>query len=374
MVEVKGYTATSVMKRSIDYVLNEGFERKVYGGTIPKDIKDPDSPNDFDRIMIEAEPGMTMVLNNPLARWTDYSDHWIGITLREQEDHLQGFNPGYVIKYSKLYPVWLNSYKYFNYTYGERLQHYPYNPVEKSGRDFFRNMNINVLNINQIERIVEMLKSHPTTRKACISTWYPPSDIGDPYCPCNMVFQVRVVDGKLDWITVVRSLDVLRGFSENLFMFTIWQEYVAKLLDMPLGKYTTIALNAHLYQDQIEDGYHKQNVPDCYDFYNPRPAFKEDFPAFQMKFIDDSLFGLGEKSFESAYKLARKLPDYWRNWKLALISEWERLQGRNENAMEAFVKIDNEFQLSVAKRLKRKMPKCLNALPWKDQKEFLKGG
>ena len=366
MTEVVGRTATEVMKKSIDYVLKEGTKRKIYGGTIPANIRDKNSPNDFDRQMIEADPGMTMILENPLARWTDYSSQWVSITLREQEDHLQGWNPGYVIKYSKLYPRWLKD-NYFNYTYGERFCHYPYNLKQNSGQ---------LANIrwefNQIERIIRMLREHPTTRKACISTWYPVKDLGDPYVPCNAFMQLRIVDGKLDWTTVVRSLDVLRGYSENLFMFTVWQEYVASKLDVPLGRYITVALNAHLYQDQIDAGYHKQQVPDCYDYYKPKPAFETEFPGFQMRYIDDSLFAKGVKSFDSAYKLAKKLPEYWRNWKLALIAEWERLQGRYDNALEAYIKIDNEFQLSVARRLVKHKPECIDMLPWKEQRKFAK--
>jgi len=366
MSEVIGKTATEVMKKSIDYVLKEGNKREVYGGTIPADIKDKKSPNDFVRTMIEADPGMTMVLENPLARWTDYSNHWVGITLREQEDHLQGYNPGHVIKYSKLYPRWLKD-GFFNYTYGERFCHYPFNLMEHSGVTKRIGWEY-----NQIEKVIIMLKQHPTTRKACISTWFPRVDLGDPYVPCNCFMQLRIVDDKLDWITVVRSLDVLRGYSENLFMFTIWQEYVAKKLGVPVGKYTTVSLNAHLYSDQIENGYHKQKVPDCYDFYEAKPAFEDDFPDFQMQYIDSILFKNGKESFRTSYSLAKKLPRYWRNWKLALISEWERLQGRYDNALQAYYKIDNEFKLSVARRLWKVRPECVDLLPWKEQREFVK--
>ena len=361
MSEVIGKTATEVMKKSINYVLKEGTKMKIYGGTIPNNILDPNSPNDFDRIMIEAEPGMTMVLENPLARWTDYSNQWVGITLRETEDHFQGYNPGHVIKYSKLYPRWLKN-NYFNYTYGERFEHYPYNLSENSGK--FYNINTE---LNQIEKVVGMLKSHPTTRKACISTWYPKKDLGDPYVPCNCFMQLRVVDGKLDWITVVRSLDVLRGYSENIFMFTMWQEYVAKKLNVPLGKYTTVALNAHLYKDQIDSGYHKQKIPDCYDYYEAKSAFDVDFPRESFKKIDEQLF----KNKKIDLNLLPK-NSFWKNWKLSLISEWYRLNDNLECAKSVLSSIDNEFKFSVVRRLYKKDKSIIENLHWGEQKNFLK--
>jgi len=361
MAEVEGKTATEVMKKSIEYVLNEGTKRKVYGGTIPKNIKDPKSPNDFDREMIEADPGMTMVLTNPLARWTDYSNQWIGITLREQEDHFQAYNPGHVIKYSKLYRRWLCK-GFFNYTYGERFLTYPYNLKEK-GKD---KLLYDRRQFNQIEEVIRLLQEHPTTRKSCISTWYPRIDLGDPYCPCNAFMQIRIVNDKLDWITVVRSLDVLRGYSENIFMFTMWQEYIAKKLNVPLGKYTTVALNAHLYQDQIDAGYHKQKVPDCYDFYEVKPAFTEDFPSDKFKEIDDQLFNDKDVNLNLL-----PFSSFWRNWKLALIADWFRLKNRVEDSEAIASLINNEFKFSVIRRLYKKDKSVIDLLQWDKQKKFL---
>jgi thymidylate synthase len=332
------------MKGAIDYVAKNGIERKVWGGTIPKDIKDKNSPNDFDRVMLECVP-LTMKLTNPLARWCDWSDHWVGITLRETEDHLQGYNPGHVTKYSNLYKRWVLDNGYFNYTYGERFQYYPYNKDEKSGKE--RNL---FFCYNQFEDVIKLLKEHPTTRRACMSTWFPPVDVGDPYCPCNMVMQLRIVNGKLDWITVVRSLDVLRGLSENIFMFTIWQEYAAWLLKTEIGDYYTVALNAHHYKDQLDDGYHKQKVPDPYEFYVPKKAFITDFPKARLMVVDELLF---KGEIRNALKYAEELPQYWRNWKYALIAEWLRLKRKRGQAYHIASKIDNEFKFSIARRLNK---------------------
>jgi len=293
---IKGKTATEVIKKAINEVYRYGENQQVYGGTIPKDIKNPDSPNDFVREMIELEPGFTMVLTNPLANWTDYSNHWIGITLREQEDHLQHYNPGHVIKYSTLYRRWLEN-NYFNYTYGERLCRYPYNIKQISGRHKRHKSDF-----NQLQQAINLLRKNPSSRKVCISTWYPTTDLGNNYAPCNTMFQLRVLDNKLHWTTVVRSLDVLRGLSENIFMFTVWQQYVAQQLDVELGKYYTVALNAHLYADQIEAGYHEQNIPDCYNFYEPKHTFRSDFPAQDFKNIDNILFN---KPFSHVVRIVR---------------------------------------------------------------------
>jgi len=372
-MRIEGKTATEVMKKAIDYCYKYGEIRQVWGGTIPADIKDPDSPNDFDREMIELPPGFTMVLTNPLANWTDYSDHWVGITLREQEDHFQRYNPGHVIKYSSLYNCWLKN-NFFNYTYGERLCAYPYNIDEVSGKYKKRTSDF-----DQIDRAIKLLKQNPSSRKVCISTWHPVSDLGNNYTPCNMIFQLRVIDNKLEWVTVVRSLDLLRGLSENIFQFTMYQQFVANKLNVAVGKYTTVALNAHLYKDQIDAGYHKQDILDCYDYYTPKYAFRSDFPSKEFKSIDKLLFDqfFSIQKYEKLLQKCSEHPEYWRNWKQVLIADWYRRNLRTEDAGKILTgdkisrPINNEWLFSEVRLLAKKDPKYIDLLPWKKQREYL---
>ena len=333
---MEGKTAHEVVKKVIAQVMVHGDKKEVWGGTIPQKIGDPNSPTDFDRTMLEHEP-MVFTLTNPLARWCDISDHWVGITLRETEDTLQGYNPGHIIKYSKLYPVWIEKDGKFNYTYGERF------------------LNYGTIPFNQFQTCIGLLRKHPTTRKACINTWAPNWDLFSNYVPCNVFFQLRIVDEKLQWTTVVRSLDVLRGLTENLFMFTIWQEYASSLLKVPVGEYITCAINPHLYMDQIEKKQHLITVKDCYEFYNPKPAFETPFPAKEFARIDHYVFD--KKRITDAVEIVDKLPTYWKNWKLSLLAEWERINHKYTVAENLSKRVTNEFGIGIRERLKKSREK-----------------
>ena len=71
-------------------------------------------------------------------------------------------------------------------------------------------------------------------------------------CTRSLHFQ-RSVDGKLDMIVHMRSNDVLWGFSAvNVFNFTLMQEYLSHILDMPLGSYYHVADNFHFYENYRE--------------------------------------------------------------------------------------------------------------------------
>jgi len=356
-------TAHNIIQKTVDYVLKYGTSRKVWGGTVPNEIGNDKSPNDFDREMIECEP-ITIKMTNPLARWCDLSDQWVGITLREFEDHMQGYNPGHVIKYSKLYPHWLKN-GFFNYTYGERLFHYPYNLKEVSG--MFKKVGFEY---NQFFKVIELLKENPTTRKACISTWYPPADLGNNYCPCNALFQLRVVDGKLDWITTVRSLDVLRGFTENIFFFTAYQELAAMLVGVPIGNYYTVALNPHLYVDLIDKGYHKQkDLPDCYEYFKPSPLFESKFPYDDFRRIDYYTFVNDNPKIIEDILLDIETP--WQQWKAALVCDWYRLQGDLDTARKFLKLADGVYRFSLVRRLAKKDKSFLEFLDWDKQRSYL---
>jgi len=365
MPEVKGVTAHEVIKNTIEYVNKNGTDRIVWGGTIPEVIGDPASPNDYERRMIEMDNPITIVLSDPYKNWCDISDHWVGITLRETEDHLQAYNPGYVIKYSKLYRQWLED-RYFNYTYGERFLRYPYNLEQLSGK----HKNVG-WDINQIEKIIKLLREHPTSRKACISTWYPPTDLGNNYCPCNAFFQIREQDGLLTWTTVIRSLDVLRGLTENIFMFTLWQQYIANRLNMDVGAYKTVALNAHLYSTMVSSGYHRQILPDPYEHYDKQNIFETPFPSDEFNAIDNLLFAdMNATNSDKILRKCLKLPTYWCNWKLSLVSDWYRRCGHIDKSMEILENVNNEFMFSVARRIKH--GDVLDMLPFTKQREYLK--
>ena len=60
-----------------------------------------------------------------------------------------------------------------------------------------------------------------------------------------------IVDGKLNLYVWMRSNDAVFGFSAvNLYNFTLMQQYVAKILGVPLGSYYHIADNFHYYENK----------------------------------------------------------------------------------------------------------------------------
>jgi len=115
--------------------------------------------------------------------------------------------------------------------------------------------------VDQLKYVVESLKRDINTRQAMIS-------IGDPVkdCftekgvlketkdfPCSRELQFMMVDGKLNLTLYIRSNDILWGLSAvNITNFTIMQEYVARIIGVPVGKYYHVANNLHVYKDHFK--------------------------------------------------------------------------------------------------------------------------
>lgn len=105
---------------------------------------------------------------------------------------------------------------------------------------------------NQVHRIIEMLGSNPSSRRAVVQL-FDRTDVAsqrykDVPCTCTVQFLVR--DAQLHVIVNMRSNDVHLGLLHDVFTFTMLQELVARSLDVEPGRYVHMAGSLHLYDDQ----------------------------------------------------------------------------------------------------------------------------
>lgn len=109
--------------------------------------------------------------------------------------------------------------------------------------------------IDQLKYVVETLKREPTSRQALITIHDPAKDsqlgLVTKDIPCTRSLHFMIVDGKLNLYVWMRSNDAVFGFSAvNGYNFTLMQQYVAKLLGVPVGVYYHIADNFHYYENK----------------------------------------------------------------------------------------------------------------------------
>jgi thymidylate synthase len=106
---------------------------------------------------------------------------------------------------------------------------------------------------DQLDKVIELLKSNPRTRQATISI-YDGKEI-DKYefdTPCTYAIQFTIVGQKLNMCVTMRSNDLWYGFCNDQYCFSKLQELVATEVGLLVGNYYHFAHNLHLYDNIIE--------------------------------------------------------------------------------------------------------------------------
>lgn len=106
----------------------------------------------------------------------------------------------------------------------------------------------------QLHLVIQMLKRDNSTRQAVISIYMGAIDLaggGGLNTPCTLSFHFLVRNGKLNMKVMMRSNDIYLGLPNDIFTFTMMQEYVSVMTGIPIGIYTHFASSFHLYDRDI---------------------------------------------------------------------------------------------------------------------------
>ena len=111
--------------------------------------------------------------------------------------------------------------------------------------------------VNQIQQIVDRLKTNPDDRRLIVSAW----NVGEidkmALPPCHRSFQFYSWEKKpgcrvLDVLMDIRSWDVFLGGPFNIASYAILLMMMAQAVNMEPGKLIINAGDAHLYENHIE--------------------------------------------------------------------------------------------------------------------------
>lgn len=114
--------------------------------------------------------------------------------------------------------------------------------------------------LDQIEAAFNALSVNPNGRQVMLQIWDPRTDAplpdGTPAAadiPCNICSLIKVRDGRLEWLQILRSNDLYRGLPYNFVQFTILQEVMAGWLGLELGSYNHVADSLHVYERDLAE-------------------------------------------------------------------------------------------------------------------------
>ena len=162
--------------------------------------------------------------------------------------------------------------------------------------------------LNQVENIIEVLKKHPSSRRAVIQLF----DCLDLHgkrkseipCTCNLQFMVR--NRRLHMLTFMRSNDAYKGLPHDVFAFTMLQEIVARTLGIEIGTYKHAVGSLHLYDSDVQKA--KRYLDEGWQSTTPMPPMPPGDPWLS---INEVLHAERTIRTGSINKIDLKMPGYW---------------------------------------------------------------
>jgi thymidylate synthase len=106
--------------------------------------------------------------------------------------------------------------------------------------------------INQIDRVIEAIKTDPDSRRLIVSAW----NVGEleqmALPPCHTLFQFFVQDGELSCQLYQRSADLFLGVPFNIASYALLLLMVAQVCRLKPGTFVHTFGDLHLYANHLE--------------------------------------------------------------------------------------------------------------------------
>lgn len=131
--------------------------------------------------------------------------------------------------------------------------------------------------IDQIQNVIESIKTNPQSRRHIVSAWNPEEVPTMALPPCHTLFQFYVDGNKLSCQLYQRSADVFLGVPFNIASYALLTHLIAQETGLEVGDFVHTLGDAHLYlnhMDQINEQLSRE----------PRP-----FPSIKLN-KDKSIF------------------------------------------------------------------------------------
>jgi thymidylate synthase len=106
--------------------------------------------------------------------------------------------------------------------------------------------------IDQIQNVVNILKSDPDSRRIIVNAW----NVGELHqmalTPCHALFQFYVAEGKLSCQLYQRSADVFLGVPFNIASYALLTLMLAQVCGFEPGEFIHTFGDVHLYSNHVE--------------------------------------------------------------------------------------------------------------------------
>ena len=105
--------------------------------------------------------------------------------------------------------------------------------------------------VDQIESILNSLKSNPDSRRHIVSAWNVGMIEQMALPPCHLLFQFYIAEKKLSCLVYQRSADIFLGVPFNIASYALLTHMMAHVLSLEPGDLVFMFGDVHLYENHV---------------------------------------------------------------------------------------------------------------------------
>ena len=202
---------------------------------------------------------------------------------------------------------------------------------------------------DQLARAASALSNEPHQRQVVLQVWDAPLDLpgadGNTQSddiPCNTLSLLKVAEGRLEWLQVMRSNDLILGLPYNLFQWTSLQEIVAGWIGVELGTYNHISDSLHVYDRDRSNYGLTEEILDCENLDDLRLPPEKSAQVFGV--LEDTIENLANAATADEVEgilLGVNVPDAYLNWLRVMAAERLRRMKQLQRSLEMVEEITN---------------------------------
>jgi thymidylate synthase len=192
------------------------------------------------------------------------------------EDHIRNLR-----RHTRIWDAWADEQGNLDTAYGRYWRRFPSAQLNPTTGKY------EVIEIDQIGKVVELLKNDPTSRRMVVTAWEPGNAFGSKLPPCHYSFVFNVQAQTLNCHLTQRSGDIAIGIPFNLAAYSLLTQILAQEAGLTVGYFSHTIVDAHIYVNHV-DGLKEQLTRE------PRPLPRLEIkatPLDRLSFEDFSIVG-----------------------------------------------------------------------------------
>jgi thymidylate synthase len=151
------------------------------------------------------------------------------------DDHIRNLR-----EHTKIWDAWADEDGNLDTAYGYYWRHFPSATKDEQGR-------WRVEEIDQIQNVVQQLRTDPTSRRMIVSAWEPGNAWASKLPPCHYTFAFQVMGDRLNCHLTQRSGDIALGIPFNLAAYATLTYMLAAGSGLKPGIFDHTIVDAHIY-------------------------------------------------------------------------------------------------------------------------------